>query len=188
MIKKPAMKKMILVTVCAIFLISTTGFSQSPAPKEYKTKTGKIIMITETHPQGASLSNITVAIKGVRGSVVPFTDVDPINKVLVADLDKDGYSELYIITLNAGSGSYGNVIGLASNKDKSLSMITFPEVSENDLKKGAKFEGYNGHDVYEIKDNFLVRTFPVKTPKAGNRVIRYKLKTREAALLLVISG
>ncbi|MCX6303837.1 MAG: hypothetical protein NT040_02610 [Bacteroidetes bacterium] len=183
------MNKLNLVLVCAAFLISATGFSQSTAPasREYKTKTGKIITVNETHPQGASLSNITVAIKGNAGSVVQFTDADPINKVLVADLDGNGFSEIYITTVSAGSGSYGNVIGVASNKDKSLSQITFPEVGENDLKKGAKFEGYEGHDIYEIKDNALARTFPVKTPVAAKHVVKYKLKAGEAAFQLVIA-
>ena len=109
------------------------------------------------------------------------------NRVLVADLDGDGFSEIYIITLSAGTGSYGNVIGLASLRDKSLSMITFPEVGEGDLKKGAKFEGYEGHDLYEINQNTLVRTFPVKAPKPAKHVVKYRLKAGEASLKLVIT-
>ncbi|MEI7662000.1 MAG: porin family protein [Bacteroidota bacterium] len=83
-------------------------------------------------------------------------------------------------------GSYGNVIAVSSNKDKTLSMITFPGVTANDLKKGADFEGYEGHDLYEIKDNSLVRTFPVKTRKAGQHKIIYDLKAGEASYILVI--
>ena len=184
------MKKFMIVIACSIFMISIPGFSQtiSQGPKEYKTKTGKIITVTETHPQGASLSNISVAIKGVKGSDVKFADVDPINKVLVADLDENGFDELYILTINAGSGSYGNVIGVASNKDKSLSMITFPEVTESDMKKGGKFQDYVGHDVYEINKKTLVRTFPLKTKESKKtHSIIYKLKAGEAAYQLVIT-
>lgn len=182
------MEKSILIIVFAACMTSFTGFSQSPVSKEYKTKTGKIITVAETHPQGASLSNISVAFKGNPGSAMQFNDVEPVNKILLADLDGNGFDELYIITVSAGSGSYGNVIGVASNKDKSLSQINFPEVGENDLKKGAAFEGYEGHDLFEIKENSLVRSFPVKTPKATNRVIKYKLKAGEADFQLVIRG
>jgi hypothetical protein len=188
--KTHCMKKLFVMTLCASLVLSLSAFSQSgnPGTKEYKTKTGKMVTVTETHPQGASLSNIVVAFKGMKGTEVPFTDVDPIKKVLVADLDNNGFSELYIITLNAGSGSYGNVVGVASNKDKTLSMITFPEVTEADMKKGAKFEGYEGHDIYEIQGTVLVRTFPTKATKAGKQFINYKLKAGEAGYLLYIAN
>lgn len=153
---------------------------------EYKTNTGKIITVSESHPQGQSLSNITVNFSGDPGSEIKYTDVDPINKVLVDDLNSDGFSEIYIITVSAGTGSYGNVIGLASNSDKSLSMITIPPVEENDMKKGGKFEGYEGHDEYVIIENSLSRTFPIKSANATKRAINYKMKAGEAGYLLYI--
>jgi hypothetical protein len=154
----------------------------------YQTKTGKTFEVSESHPQGQSLSNISVSFAGDPASGITFTDVDPIGKVLTGDLDGNGFDELYIITLNAGSGSYGNVIGIASNSDKSLSMITFPVVEENDMKKGGRFEGYQGHDEYEIKGNTLVRTFPTGEGKTASRTVNYKLKAGEAAFQLYISA
>jgi hypothetical protein len=71
-----------------------------------------------------------------------FEDRDPISDVFTADLDGNGFDEIYIVTTAAGSGSYGTILGFASNKDKSLSMIHFPEVREGD----ETFEGYMGHD------------------------------------------
>lgn len=153
---------------------------------DYKTNTGKVITVSESHPQGASLSNISVAFAGDPASEMKFTDVEPINKVLVDDLDSDGFDELYIITISAGSGSYGNVIGIASLKDKSLSQITIPPVEEKDLKKGGQFEGYEGHDSYQIIENSLSRTFPIKLGKFTTRGINYKLKAGEASYVLYI--
>jgi len=165
-----------------------TADSTVPAvtKKEYKTKTAKIITVSESHPQGQSLSNISVAFAGDASSEMKFTDVDPINKVLVSDLDANGYDELYIITTSAGSGSYGNVIGIASLSDKSLSQITVPAVEEKDMKKGRKFEGYEGHDEFEIIENSLARRFPIKAPNATTRAINYKLKPGEASFVLYI--
>ena len=156
--------------------------------KEYKTRTGKIITVSESHPQGQSLSNISVAFAGDAASEMKFTDMDPINKVLVGDLDANGYDELYIITTSAGSGSYGNVIGIASISDKSLSQITVPAVEEKDMKKGGKFEGYEGHDEFEIIENSLARRFPIKAPNATKRAINYKLKLGEASFILYIKN
>ena len=164
---------------------SSTGKSNPTSGiKEYKTKTGKIINVVETHPQGASLSDISVGLSGNLSSVIKYKDVDPINKVLVGDLDGNGFDEAYIITIAAGSGSYGNVIGVASLNDKSLSQIFMPPVEEKNMKKGGQFEGYEGHDVYEIKENSLVRTFPIKAVKGTKRAVTYKLKAGEAGFKL----
>ena len=153
---------------------------------EYKTKTGKVILVSESHPQGQSLSNIMVAFAGNPASEMKFIDVDPISKVLVGDLDGNGFDEIYILTVSAGSGSYGNVIGLASNSDKSLSQIAISPVEAGDMKKGGKFEGYEGHDSFEIIGNSLVRTFPVKVAKATQRTVSYKMKPGEAGYLLYV--
>jgi hypothetical protein len=117
-----------------------------------------------------------------------FNDVDPINKVLVGDLDANGFDEVYVITIAAGSGSYGNVYGVASNKDKSVSYITIPKVTEEDMKKGGKFEGYEGHDEFEIVENSLARRFPIKGEGVKMRAINYKLKPGESSYVLYIKN
>ncbi len=131
---------------------------------------------------------ISVAFKGTPGSALKFTDVEPINKVLIGDLDANGFDELYIITTSAGSGSYGNVIAIASLSDKSLSQITVPVVEEKEMKKGGNFEGYQGHDEFEIIENSLARRFPIKAPNATMRSINYKLKPGEASFILYIKN
>jgi hypothetical protein len=156
--------------------------------RDVKTRTGKTITVAETHPQGQSQSNISVAFSGNAASEMKFTDKDPISKVLVGDLDANGFDEIYIITVSAGSGSYGNVIGLASLADKSLSPITVPAVEEKDMKAGGQFEGYTGHDEFEIIELSLARRFPIKAANATMRGINYKLKAGEAGFVLYIKN
>jgi hypothetical protein len=161
----------------------------APVTTEYKTKTGKIFVVTESHPTGMSLSNISVGFKGGDSlSQMPYNDVDPISKVLVGDLDANGFDEIYIITTAAGSGSYGKVYGISSNSDKSVSMISIPEVTEEDMKKGGKFEGYEGHDEFEIVENSLARRFPIKGDGVKMRAINYKLKAGENSYVLYIKN
>ena len=132
--------------------------TSSNASKVYKTKTGKTIIITETHPVGQSLSTIKISTEGFEHNYLEiYEDGDPISDVFVADLDGNGFDEIYIITTSVGSGSYGTVLGFASNKDKSLSMINFPEIQEGD----ENFEGYMGHDTFKIENQKLVRIFPI---------------------------
>jgi hypothetical protein len=86
-----------------------------------------------------------------------FEDRDPISDVFTADLDGNGFDEIYIVTTAAGSGSYGTILGFASNKDKSLSMIHFPEVREGD----ETFRRVHGARHFTIEGRKLVRMFPV---------------------------
>jgi hypothetical protein len=180
---------LLLVVATAILITGLTSCSHnkniSPDPlKEYKTKTGKTIIISETHPAGRSLSTIEVRTEGFEhnfGEI--FEDRDPISDVFVTDLDGNGFDEIYIITTSAGSGSYGTVLGFASNKDKSLSMIHFPEVRKGD----EYFDGYMGHDSFKIEGEKLVSIFPVynkgdtnENPTGGRRKLVYGLYRGEA--------
>ena len=152
--------------------------------KTYRTKTGRTIVVSQSYRAGRSLTTIEVRTEGFEhnfGEV--FEDRDPISDVFVADLDGNGFDEIYIVTTAAGSGSYGNVLGFASNKDKSLSMIYFPEIREGD----AHFDGYMGHDSFRIEGRKLVRIFPVygkgdtnEKPTGGKRKLVYGLVPGEA--------
>ena len=162
----------------------------SNAAREYKTKTGKTIILTETHPVGQSLSTIEISTRDFDHNYPEiYEDRDPISDVFLADLDGNGFDEIYIITTSAGSGSHGTVLGFASNKDKSLSMINFPEIQEGDRN----FEGYMGHDTFKIENQKLVRLFPIysegdthQNPTGGMRKLVYGLYPGEAMWQLKI--
>jgi hypothetical protein len=163
---------------------------QSSVSKEFKTKTGKTIMISETHPVGQSLSTIKISTKDFEYNYSEiYKDRDPISDIFLSDLDGNGFDEIYIITTSAGSGSYGTVLGFASNKDKSLSMINFPEVQKGDIN----IIGYMGHDTFKIEDRKLVRIFPIynqgdtnQNPTGGKRKLIYGLYPGEAMWQLKI--
>ena len=172
------------VSIAGLVSCSQNNKTSSDAPKEYRTKTGKTIIVSETHPVGRSLSTISISTRGFEhnyGEV--YEDRDPISDVFVTDLDGNSFDEIYIITASAGSGSYGTVLGFASNKDKSLSMINFPEIQEGD----EHFEGYMGHDTFKIEGQNLVRIFPIykkadtnENPTGGRRKLVYGLYPGEA--------
>jgi hypothetical protein len=175
---------MAAVLITGSMACSHINHTSADAPKAYQTKTGKTIVVSETHPDGESLSTIEVRTEGFEHDYQEvFPDRDPISDVFTADLDGNGFDEIYIITTSAGSGSYGSVLGFASNKDKSLSMIHFPEMREGD----ETFEGYMGHDTFKIEDQKLVRIFPLyepgdtnSNPTGGRRKLVYGLVPGEA--------
>ncbi|KAB1071093.1 hypothetical protein F6U93_01505 [Tamlana haliotis] len=131
-------------------------------------------------PKGLELDNQEIVLE-IDGEVI---------NAEIEDLNSDGFPEILIYTISAGSGGYGDVIGYSANNGKSLSQIYFPEISEN---KEAGI-GYMGHDEFAIIETTLVRRFPIykdgdtnNNPTGGTRQIEYKLKDGEASRLFVIN-
>jgi len=205
--------KKVLLTIAAVALLAscnqkkTTETKEAPkkeikteaikhAPeskshtKEFKTKSGKIFIIKEEKPS-ASISKITVTPKGFSevNDALVMEDSDPFDYALVADVNSDGFDELYIITRGAGSGSYAKVYGFSSNKDKSVTPIYVPELSDNDF--ASIFKGYMGHDKFYVEGNKLLRKYPVykkedanNNPTGGDKILEYRLKQGEASWIL----
>jgi hypothetical protein len=124
-----------------------------------------------------------------------FKDGNPFERALVTDLNGDGFDELLLLTRAAGSGSYGGILGIASNKDKSYSAISVQEIAEADMQPGKMFDGYMGHDSIFVEKDMLVRMFPVykptdtnNSPTGGKRKVIYKLTPGEASFLLKVTG
>lgn len=166
-----------------IALVPTTATTTLPTPKEYTTATGKIFTVLDTHPNGESLSMITVSGKGFDASSTFSFEKDTLKNIFVTDLDKNGFDELYLITQSAGSGSYGEVTGFASNNDTSLSEITVPKITDEEKAAGGTFEHYQGHDIYALENGILTRSFPLymasdtnSSPTGGTKKITYSLE------------
>jgi len=131
-------------------------------------------------PSGLEVDNSTIK-EEIDGEV---TDVK------VADINGDGFPEIYIFTTSAGSGSYGDVIAYSTNHKKSLSRIYFPEINPESKEE----KGYMGHDNFNIVDNVLVRRFPIykendsnAKPTGGTRELEYRLKKGKDSWQLEVS-
>ena len=130
-------------------------------------------------PNGLEIDNQKIVLE-IDGQVV---------NAEIEDLNSDGFPEILVYTVSAGSGSYGNVIGYSVNNGKSISQIYFPDISEN--KEAG--EGYMGHDEFAVVETSLVQRFPIyksgdsnSNPTGGTRQIQYKLQDGEASRLFVI--
>lgn len=129
-------------------------------------------------PSGLSVSNPTL--------IHDITGYSFINAE-TADLNTDGYPELFVYLQSEGSGSYGRLVGYSANGDKSVSQIYLPELSD-DPEAG---EGYMGHDEMAVVENTFCRRFPVyregdtnASPSGGMRQVHYKLVDGEAGRIL----
>ena len=206
------MKKIILSIIVLIFICSCEQKKSEKTPntdqqktevktieetlisddnsKVFKTKTGKTFIVNE-EKSSASLSKISITPKGFENSkdIIQIEESDPFDYALVADIDGNGFDELYIITQGAGSGSYANIYGFSSNNDKSVTPIYVPELSDDDF--AALFKGYMGHDKFYVEGKKLLRKYPVykkedtnANPTGGETILEYKLKMGENSWIL----
>ncbi len=186
---KPWVKSQFMLALAMLCLASIV-YSQTNAQRVYRTKTGKTIIITEKK-NTMGRSDIVVSMKGLKTGTVSFTDQNPIEQVIKEDLDGNGYDEIFIITSSRDKDSWGAIMGVASNRDKSITPIYVPEMDEASQAPGQAFEGYRGFDEFEVMENTLARRFPLfnaagqKTGKS--RYIYYKVKAGEAGWKLVIN-
>jgi hypothetical protein len=161
-----------------------------PAPVAFdKTLTSKGITFRVTAANDSSAGTVTIVPSGLTVTNDTITqEVDgTVVGAEVADLDVNGWPELYVFTRSAGSGSYGSVIGQAVNNGKSLSAIFLPDIAE-DAKLA---QGYMGHDEFAIVENSLARRFPIYAPGDVNaapsgkmRQVSYALAAGEAGWVL----
>lgn len=105
----------------------------------------------------------------------------------IADINSDGFPEVYVYVTSAGSGSYGALVAYSVNKGKSISPIYLPPITED--PKASK--GYMGHDEFAVVENSLARRFPIYAegdtnagPSGKIRQLEYKLQAGEAGWVL----
>lgn len=156
----------------------------------YTTKTGNQFIVT-VKPLSASVSRITVQGMGFPETqgVFSYRKSDPVENAQMADLNGDGFDELYIITRSTGSGSYGTLRGFASVEDKSIAEIEVPAF------EGPYYEGFQGKGVFTFQGNRVIHFWPVynegdtnANPTGGSRLIFYRLDIEDGEAKLVIDS
>ncbi len=136
-----------------------------------------------------SLRQLTITPHGLAGvnEVIKQEIEGSVAGAEVADLNKDGFPEIYVYVTSAGSGSYGSLVAYSSNRNRSLTPIYLAPLTD-DKKNSA---GYMGHDEFSVIESSLGRRFPVynkddsnANPTGGIRQLTYKLKQGEASWVL----
>jgi hypothetical protein len=142
-------------------------------------------------PNAGSLNQLSLQVTGLsNGARSVAHEVDgAVYRAELADLDANGWPEVYIYISSAGSGSYGSLVAYAVNTGRSISPIYLPRIVDND----AANEGYMGHDEFAVVETRLVRRFPVyrpgdtnREPTGGMRQLQYRLVAGEAGWQLEV--
>jgi hypothetical protein len=166
------------------YIINDTTLCQCQKPvktRMFTTKTGKTFTITEDHTGSASIGAVKVELKGFKhNTAINFGEIEPIKDIFLADVDNDGFEELYICTQSAGSGSYARFYGLVSVKDNEVVKLNFNINKE--IEESKSYRGYQGHDAFVFESGLILHKFDVyKTgdknmqPTGGTMRVYYKL-------------
>ena len=155
---------------------------------EYFLKSGKSFTILQS-PESDYLVNVYIIGNGFPGSrdTILFDEIELIDTVLIADINNDGYEELYIFTKGFFPGAYDHVFGVTSDEDISYKEINFPDMKPSDFIENGVLNGYQGQDVYTLEDNTIKRAFPVynagdfyNSPSRGYRTLYYTLEKADS--------
>ncbi len=112
-----------------------------------------------------------------------------IDNVEIADLNIDGYPEVFVYIVSPDKSRKSSLIAYSVNNGKSVSAISFPELKDNPEAS----KGYRGNDEFAVVEATLVQRFPVYEDNAGEnsvpkkmRQLQYKLKDGEASRVLFV--
>lgn len=133
------------------FLVQTTGDGSSRQ------------LSVRAEKNGRELTTTTQALDGT------------VTDAVVTNLNEDKYPELLVFVQDAGTGSYGQLIGYEF-MNQGRKPVALPALS------GKAATGYQGHDEFRVEGRELLRTFPVFQeadanccPSGGKRTVRYQL-------------
>lgn len=140
-------------------------------------------------PNAGSVNRLRITVTGrmARKVIIDKEIFGTITRAEVADLNADGWPEIYVHVTSAGSGSYGTLEAYAVNRGKSVTPITLPELTDD----SSASKGYRGHDEFAVVERTLARRYPLyaesdsnASPTGRNRQIHYHLVSAEAGWLL----
>lgn len=179
-----------LVSTAMLWLAPVSLHASDSKPQPFFTQlTLQEMTFQVESPNQGSINLVTVRAQSKEKDLGPIeVEADgTIANVEVADLDGNGFPEVYIYVNSAGSGAYGSLIAYASNRNLSISEIYLPPLDQDPEAT----EGYMGHDEFAVGENALLRRFPVyregdvnAAPSGGMRQVQYRLVTGEAGWVL----
>ena len=104
-----------------------------------------------------------------------------LRKILVDDLNADGYPDLVLRVYGGANGDMGNIAVITTNGNNTIQPAYFPDIYGNPKIS----QGYKGHDDFTVMVGTLTQSFPIylptdtDTPTGGTRVVQYNIEKNE---------
>jgi len=142
---------------------------------------GKVGYRVSTNNKNSTDNEVQVKLIGFDKSSRGF-DFFVRGRVVKAELDNDGFSDLLIYVYSGKDGEFGSVYAFTSEENKTVAAFALPDV----LLDGKLKTGYKGHDQFSLMEGTLMQKFPLykpgdeaDKPTGGNRVIQYQVAKGE---------
>ncbi|HKK80201.1 MAG TPA: hypothetical protein VJ933_11250, partial [Phaeodactylibacter sp.] len=146
------------------------------------------IRFTITSPNAPKENTLAIQSEGLSGRNPSFTKdlgTQQVYRAELADLNQDGYPEVYIFTRTTTAPPQGEVYAFASYRNRSYGEVYVADEAAQNLRSST----YQGGDVFELKETALVRRFPVYEngrASADSSTLTYKLKMGETSYRLEV--
>ncbi|GEM_PF-4444594 len=149
------------------------------------------LRIHEDKSLGCSIGNLLIVFSGQASKdTIRMDGSDPVEKVVISDLDSDSIPELYILLRSAGSGAYATLLAYQILPQKLKRMTVDNFIDDPDIP-GKVREGYRGHEGITVGKNEITVIFPLyrtgdpnADPTGGEAVVHYQLKKEGDSLHL----
>ena len=123
-------------------------------------------------------NEVTISPKKFKSTIrdVSFNIKGRLTKILVDDLNDDGYPDLLLCIYTGAKYEKGTVVGIYSS-EAAIMPASFPDIYDDPKLR----EGYKGHDEFTIVVGSLLRSFPIYKPgdtdtaTGGTKVVQYKI-------------
>lgn len=184
------MKTLVLTASVVVACLSSAALGGEPFLATFELQ-GISFEVAATNE--GSINQLKITPKGLSaGDTTAEVEIDgSVTGAEIADLDADGFPEIYVYVTSAGSGSYGSLVAYAVNNGKSMTPIYLPPLEED----AANAAGYMGHDEFAVLEGVLGRRFPLyatgdenSDPTGKTRQLQYNLKAGEAGWGLALES
>ena len=123
-------------------------------------------------------NQVSISPKKFKNTVrdVSFMVKGKLAKILVDDLNDDGFPDLLLCLYTGVKNEKGTIVGIYSN-EAAIMPVAFPDIYDDPKLR----DGYKGYDEFNIIMGSLLRSFPIYKPTdtdtatGGTRVIQYKI-------------
>lgn len=150
--------KSIVFFIVALFCLPTVQAQKLKIDTTVKLgKAGYRVICSNKNLEKNGLKISLIGFEENRGDI----DVDIKGKLVsveVDDLNNDGFPDLLMYIFSDVEKRKGTVVAIASDNNKSVLPIVFPDIADDEKLK----QGYDGGDEFRLLNGRLLRRFPVK--------------------------
>jgi hypothetical protein len=172
----------IIIIFLFLAVLSRTAYGQTKPRKIDTTATqGSASYHVMCNNKNESANDVFVSPKGFGKDIrdLSFSIKGRLRKILVDDLNADGYPDL-ILCIYSGAGELmGNIAGIVTKGNNAFEPVYFPDIYSNPKIS----QGYKGADEFSVMVGTLLQSFPVHNPtdtSAGvTRVVQYEITKGE---------